>query len=340
MSAARPPAAAIFGCAGARLSDAERRLFERTDPLGLILFARNIEAPAQLAALVREFRATVGRPGAPVLVDQEGGRVARLRPPHWRLPPAARRFGALAARDRAAAEEAAALNSRAIAAELAPLGIDVNCLPVLDLPAPGAHEIIGDRAYGGDAETVAALGRAACAGLLEGGVLPVLKHIPGHGRAGADSHLALPRVAAPLAALEARDFAPFRALQDMPAAMTAHVVYEAIDAERPATISPRVVREAIRGAIGFDGLLITDDLGMAALSGPPAARAEAALGAGCDAALHCSGDIGEMRAIAAAVPPLSDAALARVARADAARSAPAPFDAAAAARLGALLAAA
>lgn len=338
MSAARPPSAAIFGCAGKRLDDAERRLFETADPLGLILFARNIASPAQVAALVGEFRATVGRADAPVFIDQEGGRVARLRPPHWRLPPPARRFGALAARDPAAAEEAAALNGRMIAAELAPLGIDADCMPVLDLPAPGAHGIIGDRAYGDDPDTVSALGRAACDGLLKGGVLPVIKHIPGHGQARADSHLALPRVSAPLAALDARDFAPFRALSGMPAAMTAHIVYEALDAERPATTSPRVVREAIRGAIGFDGLLITDDLGMAALSGPLAGRAEAALAAGCDAVLHCSGDMDEMRAVAGAAPPLSDAAQARLARARAARRAPAPL-AAAAARLNALLAA-
>lgn len=338
MSADRPPAAAIFGCAGTRLDDAERRLFETADPLGLILFARNIASPAQVAALTREFREIVGRADAPVFIDQEGGRVARLRPPHWRLPPPAGRFGALAARNPAAAEEAAALNGRMIAAELAPLGIDADCMPVLDLPAPGAHGIIGDRAYGDDPDTVSALGRAACDGLLEGGVLPVIKHIPGHGRARADSHLALPRVSAPLTALEARDFAPFRALRRMPAAMTAHIVYEAIDPERPATISPRVVREAIRGEIGFDGLLITDDLGMAALSGPFVGRAEAALAAGCDAVLHCSGDIDEMRAVAGAAPPLSDAARARLARARAARRAPAPF-AAAAARLDALLAA-
>ena len=342
MNGGAPPLAAIFGCAGLSLGDEERRFFERRDPLGLILFSRNVESPAQVAALVRAFRETVGRGDAPILIDQEGGRVARLGPPHWRAPPAARRFGRLAAIDAGLAAEAAALNSRLIAAELAALGIDVDCLPVLDAAAPGADPIIGDRAYGGDPRTVAALGRAACEGLLEGGVLPVLKHIPGHGRADADSHRALPVVEASLEALEAVDFAPFRALRDMPLAMTAHVVYAAIDG-RPATVSPRVIDNVVRGAIGYDGFLVTDDLSMAALDGAPGERARAALAAGCDAVLHCNGDLAEMREIAAAAGVLSERACERAARAAAACRAPDPLDpfdaAAAVSRLDGLLAA-
>ncbi len=326
MSAARPPRAVIFGCAGLTLEDEERRLFAACNPLGLILFARNVQSPAQVAGLVGAFRESVGRADAPVLIDQEGGRVARLGPPHWRAPPAARCFGTLAARDRAVAAEAAVLNSRLIAAELAPLGIDVDCLPVLDVPAPGAHDIIGDRAYGRDAGIVAFLGRAACRGLLAGGVLPVIKHVPGHGRAVADSHLALPVVDADTATLEAVDFAPFRALRDMPLAMTAHIVYRAVDAALPATLSGRVIGDVIRGAIDYDGLLMTDDIGMAALSGAPRDRAAAALEAGCDVVLHCNGDLAEMRDVAAVVGPLSDAAAVRAARAQSARRAPEAFD--------------
>ncbi len=323
------PAAVIFGCAGTRLTEAERRLFAATDPLGFILFGRNVESPEQLAGLVRALREAVGRQ-APVLIDQEGGRVARLGPPHWRAPPPARRFGELARLDRFVAAEATALNSRLIAAELAAAAIDIDCLPVLDLGVPGADAVIGDRAYGEDAELVAMLGRAACGGLLAGGVLPVIKHIPGHGRAGADSHHALPSVHAAREELERTDFAPFRALADMPLAMTAHVVFTAIDGERPATLSPKVIGEVIRGGIGFDGLLLSDDIGMGALSGAPAERTLAALAAGCDVVLHCSGALDEMGAIAATVPRLSEAAEARVARALAARRAPQPFDIAAA----------
>ena len=338
---AQPPRALIFGCRGPRLAEDEIRLFAAADPLGLILFARNIETPHQVSALVRHFREIVGRSDAPVLVDQEGGRVARLGPPHWRAPPAARRFGALDRLDRFLAAEACALNSRLIAADLAALGIDVACLPVLDIPAPGAHEIIGERAYAADAETVARLGRAACGGLLAGGVLPVLKHAPGHGRAHADSHFALPVVETPLAELAATDFAPFRALAEMPFAMTAHIVYTACDAALPATVSPRVVGEIIRGAIGYDGALLTDDIAMAALSGAPGERAAAALAAGCDIVLHCNGELAEMHEVAAAVGALAAAAEARVARAMAARRAAQPFDAAAAvAQLDELLAAA
>jgi beta-N-acetylhexosaminidase len=332
----REPSAVIFGCAGTELSAAERDFFQAAAPLGFILFQRNCASPAQVAALVAALRQAIDRPDALVLIDQEGGRVARLKPPHWPAYPAAAALGALGAQ----AEEAVRLGARLIAADLAALGVSVDCLPVLDLPVGAADKVIGDRAYGDDAARVAALGRAACEGLLAGGVLPVLKHIPGHGRAFVDSHAALPTVAAARADLEARDFAPFRALADMPLAMTAHIVYTAIDPERPATLSARVIDEVIRAHIGFDGLLLTDDLSMRALGGGFGERAAAALGAGCDVVLHCNGDMAEMRAVAAAVPPLAAAGRRRLAAAQARRAAAAPLDRAAAlSRFSALTAA-
>jgi beta-N-acetylhexosaminidase len=310
----RPPRAAIFGCAGARLSDAEHRFFAAAEPLGFILFARNCPNPDATRALVRDLRATVGRTGAPVLIDQEGGRVQRLKPPHWRPAPPAARFGAIAAGDPEAAGEAAYANARLIAAELIELGIDVDCAPVADLRLPGAHDIIGDRACGSDPAAVARLARATCRGLIDGGVLPVIKHIPGHGRATVDSHHALPRVEVPLAELDRTDFEAFRRLADMPWAMTAHVVYTAIDSERPATLSPTVIGEVIRGRIGFDGFLVSDDLAMKALSGDAGDLAAEAIAAGCDAVLHCTGNMGEMERIAAKAPRLGEAALARLDR--------------------------
>lgn len=268
-----------------------------------------------MRALVEALRAAVGRGDAPVLIDQEGGRVARLGPPHWRAAPAQGRFAALARADRSAARRAARLNARLIAAELHGLGITVDCLPVLDLPRPGAHAIIGDRALGEEPETVIELGQAVCEGLLEGGVLPVVKHIPGHGRAQADSHLALPMVEAAVAELQASDFRPFAALSQAPIAMTAHVVYAAFDATLPATLSRRVIAEVIRGEIGFDGLLVSDDLSMAALEGPLAQRARAALDAGCDVVLHCNGIGREMREVASATARLDAQGVRRLARA-------------------------
>ncbi len=273
--------------------------------------------------LVSALRSAVGRADAPVLIDQEGGRVARLKPPHWPAYPAA---AALAALGGERAREAVWLGARLIADDLTQLGITVDCLPVLDIPAAGADPVIGDRAYGDSAAAVTELGRAACEGLLAGGVLPVLKHIPGHGRAAVDTHQALPRVTAPLTALAASDFAPFRALADMPLAMTAHIVYTALDAERPATLSRRVIDEAIRASIGFDGLLLTDDLSMRALRGSFAARAAGALAAGCDLVLHCTGDRAEMTEVASAVGPLSAPARARLDRAQARRGAAQPID--------------
>lgn len=328
----------IFGCAGTSLSAEERAFFREMAPWGFILFKRNINSPDQVRALIDELRDCVGDAAAPVLIDQEGGRVARLTPPTWPARPPAARFGALFTADPDAAREATYLNARLIAHDLAALGINVDCLPVLDVPAEGAHDIIGDRAFARDPHTIIELGRAQIDGLLDGGVLPVMKHIPGHGRAGADSHLALPRVTASAEELSATDFVTFRSLDTCPIAMTAHVVYESIDPQRPATTSPKVVRDVIRGEIGFDGLLMSDDLSMKALDGPLAVRAKAALFAGCDLALHCNGDMDEMRDVATEVKMLEGPALARSQRALAQlRPAPAFDTAAATARLAHLL---
>lgn len=308
------PAAAVFGCAGPALTDAERAVFRSADPLGFILFRRNCETADQVRRLVGDLRDTVGR-DAPVLIDQEGGRVTRLKAPAWIEPPAAGRIGALHGRYPRSGLAAAWRHGRLLAALQAPLGIDVDCAPVADVPVEGAHDVIGDRAFGREPDAVAALARAQAEGLLAGGVLPVVKHIPGHGRARADSHKELPRVDAGRDVLEATDFAPFRALRDLPLGMVAHVVYAAIDPDRPSSTSPVVVGDVIRGWIGFDGLLFSDDIGMEALSGTAADRALAVLNGGCDVALHCSGRLAEIEAVAAAVPRMSDAAVARWGRA-------------------------
>lgn len=333
------PRSVVFGLAGPALGAEERNFFRETDPLGFILFARNVEFPDRVRALVASLREAVGRE-APVLIDQEGGRVQRLRAPHWREAPPAARFGDIFARDPARAEEAVRLNHRLFAADLAQLGITVDCAPVLDVPAEGAHDVIGNRAFARDPAVVAALGRAAIAGLLAGGVIPVVKHIPGHGRAFADSHQELPKVDASLAELEASDFAPFKALKDAPWAMTAHVLYLALDSARPATQSPAVIERTIRQRIGFGGVLVSDDLGMSALQGDFPTRAAACLAAGCDVVLHCSSDMAEMRAVADGVGPLNNAARDRLASAEALRlKSRAPFDAREGlARLDALLA--
>lgn len=330
---------AIYGCAGPALAADERAFFRDARPWGFILFARNIKNRAQVSALVHELRETVDDDNTPVLIDQEGGRVARLAPPQWAARPAAARFGALHASDPEAAREATYLNARLIAHDLTELGINVDCLPVLDVPVPGAHDIIGDRAFAADPATVIALGKAQIDGLLDGGVLPVMKHIPGHGRSHADSHLALPRVDAPLEALSASDFVTFRSLNHCPAAMTAHVVYESIDPQRPCTTSPKVIRDVIRGEIGFEGLLMSDDLSMKALDGPLSVRARAALFAGCDVVLHCNGDMDEMKDVAGEAKILEGLALKRAGLALARLTPPPVFDAPAAdARLAALLA--
>jgi beta-N-acetylhexosaminidase len=306
---------AIFGCAGPALTDAEARFFAATQPWGFILFGRNIVSPGQVRRLVAALRATVDRPDAPVLIDQEGGRVARLGPPNWPRYPPAKAFADLARSDPRLACEMTWLGARLIAHDLHSLGINVDCAPVVDVPGPGGHAVIGDRAYGEDADTVALLAGVATEGLMAGGVCPVIKHIPGHGRARADSHLETPVVTASLSELEASDFAPFKALADAPMAMTAHVTYAAIDPAGPATISPVVIEEAIRGRIGFSGLLMSDDISMRALTGPLEQRTRAALGAGCDVVLHCNGDAAEMAQVAAAAGELAGEAAARAARA-------------------------
>ncbi|MGE0151663.1 MAG: beta-N-acetylhexosaminidase [Reyranellaceae bacterium] len=306
--------AAIFGCAGPELGAAERDFFRQHDPLGFILFARNCDSPEQISRLVADLRASVGRDDAPVLIDQEGGRVQRLKPPRWRQAPPAARFGELFRRDPALGREAVEFNMRLIAADLIALGIDVDCVPCLDVPVPGAHDVIGDRAFALQAEIVADLGRIAANTMLDMGVMPVIKHIPGHGRAGVDSHHALPRVDTSAIELAHTDFLPFKSLSDMPWGMTAHVLYTAIDAQRPATTSPVVIERIVRGMIGFQGLLLSDDLSMQALGGTLADRAKAALAAGCDIALHCNGKLDEMAQVADTTPPMTPAALDRLAR--------------------------
>jgi beta-N-acetylhexosaminidase len=304
----------ITALEGLELTSAEAALLSATRPCGIILFARNVADPEQVRRLTDAARNAVGH-DILVLVDQEGGRVRRLRPPHWRDLPCAAAYGRLYRDDPADACRAARLAARLTAAELRSAGINTNCVPVLDVPAQGSHDIIGDRAYGADPAQVAALGRAVAEGHMAGGVLPVIKHVPGHGRATADSHLELPVVKAPRAELERTDFAAFRRCADLPAAMTAHVVYEAIDPAQPASTSPRVIAEVVRGAIGFDGLLMSDDLGMRALTGSMAERTRAVLAAGCDLALVCSGDLADSEAAASVAPPLGDAALRRYERA-------------------------
>ncbi len=291
-----------IGCATTELTADERTFIANAQPWGLILFKRNVADREQLARLTASFRELVGRENAPVLIDQEGGRVQRMGPPQWRAYPAAAKFHAMANGDRDRQEMLIRTGARLIADDLRQCGINVDCLPVLDVPVPGSHQVIGDRAYSEDPYEVARLGRAACGGLLDGGVLPVIKHIPGHGRAGADSHLELPRVDAPLDELKKSDFIPFRALSDLPLAMSAHVIYSAIDGERPATVSPIVVDRIIRGFIGYDGLVMSDDLSMKALSGSFAEKTAALFAAGLDMALHCSGDLAEARQVSQNAP--------------------------------------
>jgi beta-N-acetylhexosaminidase len=306
------PSAIIFGCAGTTLSADERRFFAETNPYGFILFRRNVENPAQVIALVEELRASVGRPDAPVLIDQEGGRVARLAPPHWPKLPPGRTIGLLAEHDLAAGIAAARAIGRTIGAMLADLGIDVACAPVTDLLLPETHDVIGDRAFSADPVLVGGLAGAVCKGLRDAGVTPIVKHIPGHGRATADSHLDLPRISADRPTLEATDFAAFRAVADAPWAMVAHCIYTAIDADLPASISPAAIAE-IRNSIGFSGVLIADDIGMKALRGTLADNAAASLAAGCDLTLHCSGNFQEMQEIAPALTGLTKHAAERLA---------------------------
>lgn len=326
--------AAILGLAGESLSADERAFVRDARPAGFVLFGRNCRDRGQLRRLTDALREICGREDVPILIDQEGGRVARLTPPEWPLFPAAARFAALYAKAPISAIEAARANGQAMAILLAQAGINVNCAPLLDLRHQGAHAVIGDRSFGSEPMWVAALGRAMLDGLAAAGACGVVKHIPGHGRAGADSHTELPVVDASEAEL-ARDLAPFRALRDAPMAMTAHVLFTAWDRERCATLSPRVVGEVIRGEIGFDGLLISDDLAMAALSGSLAGRARAALAAGCDLVLMGSGRLADNEAVAGTAADIGEAARARLDRAMAGiagKASPQPYEALAAKR--------
>jgi len=305
------PMAVIFGCSGKVLSAKEADFFAQSNPLGFILFARNCETPDQVKSLVRALRVSVGRDDAPVLIDQEGGRVQRLGPPQWKKRPAQGLFAKIASEDTDIAIEAARLNAQLIAEDLIALGIDVNCLPLLDVPVPGSHDIIGNRAYGNDPALIATLGAAVIEGMALGGVMPVIKHIPGHGRATSDSHLSLPRVEASIDDLRKTDFAPFISLNDASWGMTAHIVYAALDADQPATLSKTVISDVIRGEIGFDGFLMSDDVNMKALTGSVAENSVRALDAGCDAVLHCNGELEEMISVAAELPELSVQAIER-----------------------------
>lgn len=315
----------ITGLSGLNVSANERAFLREAQPWGLIIFKRNVNIPQQVTELTKSFRDAVGW-AAPVLVDQEGGRVQRLGPPHWPIFPPGSRYGAIYDRDVASGLAAARLGGHLIAAELSVLGIDVDCLPLADVLAPGGDPVIGDRAYGTEPGKVAAIAGAIAQGLLAGGVLPVLKHLPGHGRASVDSHAKLPMVDTDRATLESTDFAAFRPLASLPLGMTAHVVFSAIDPVAPATTSVTMVREVIRGFIGFRGLLMSDDVSMKALSGTIAERSRAAFAAGCDVVLHCNGDLNEMSAVASQAPELKGAAAQRAEAALAQRKAPEECD--------------
>ena len=306
--------AAIYGLAGSELTDEERDFFRDVDPAGYILFHRNCCDFEQLLCLTNALRDLSGRDHLPILIDQEGGRVARMRPPVWPAFPAAEAFDRLYAIAPSSAIEAARINARAIALTLRQCGINVNALPLLDVRQPGASDIIGDRALGAEPMQVAALGRAVLDGMASAGVVGIIKHMPGHGRALVDSHKELPVVTASAEELD-MDLEPFERLRGAPMAMTAHVVYTAWDPDFPASLSPTVIGDIIRGRIGFDGWLMSDDLGMEALSGDFGERAAGVIAAGCDVALHCSGDMAEMVAIAAAVPQMHAESEARLARA-------------------------
>jgi len=316
----------ITGVSATELSAAERAFIRAERPWGFILFKRNIETPAQVISLVQELRDAINRPDAPVLIDQEGGRVQRLAPPHWPVYPPGAVFGALYDIDPELGFRAARLSSRLIAADLIDLGVTVDCLPLADVPVEGSDAVIGNRAYGTLPAKVAAIARAVTEGLQQGGVLPVLKHIPGHGRATADSHFRLPTVDTSRDELNRTDFAAFQPLADLPMAMTAHVVFSALDPAHPATTSATIIREVIRGVIGFQGLLMSDDVSMDALAGSIAERTRAIVNAGCDMVLHCNGNLDEMRDVAGGTPELTGEALDRAKRALASRKQPESLD--------------
>jgi beta-N-acetylhexosaminidase len=309
------PKSVIFGCAGLELKTDEAAFFSEIKPAGFILFSRNCKNPQQVRALTNDLRQAINNENALICIDQEGGRVSRLGQPYWRNAPPAKTFSKMAEESLDKAYEALTLNIRLIGQELRDLGINVNCLPVLDIPVDGADPIIGDRALGTDPKRVSTLGRASCYALIQEGVLPVIKHIPGHGRANVDSHKNLPVVSASLTELSNIDFMPFKALADMPLAMTAHVVYTSIDAYRPATTSAKVIQDIIRGQICFDGLLMSDDLSMQALTGSFKDRTLRSIEAGCDLVLHCNGNMEEMGEVANVISDLSVEARNRMARA-------------------------
>ena len=316
----------IAGCAGLTLSADEKEFFANERPWGFILFKRNCESKAQISDLCAALREAAGAPQAPIFIDQEGGRVQRLQPPIWPKYPTGQTFADLYDKDETAGERAVYLAARCIAHDLMEIGVDADCLPVLDVPVPGAHDVIGDRAYGRDPRIISHLGGLAADALVDGGVLPVIKHIPGHGRAGVDSHLELPRVDASRHELETIDFAPFKALAHLPMAMTAHVVYEALDASAPCSTSPSVISEVIRDFIGFDGLLMSDDVSMNALHGEISDRTAACFAGGCDFVLHCNGKLDEMQQVAANTPELEGKAAIRGDKALAWRKQPSSFD--------------
>jgi beta-N-acetylhexosaminidase len=316
----------ITGIAGTELSATEREFIVTERPWGFILFKRNVANPSQVAALNAELRTVLGDADAPILIDQEGGRVQRLGAPNWPVYPPGAAFGRLYDTDSALGLTAARLSARLIADDLIQTGVTVDCLPLADVPVAGADAVIGDRAYGTEPGKVAAIARAVTDGLEQGGILPILKHIPGHGRATADTHFSLPVVDTPESVLERTDFAAFQALADLPMAMTAHVVFSAVDAAHPATTSAKMIERVIRGAIGFQGLLMSDDVSMNALAGSIAERTRAAFAAGCDVVLHCNGKLDEMRQVARETPELSGKAMRRAQRALAARKPPQAFD--------------
>lgn len=325
------PKPLIFGCSGTVLTDEEKAFFTQHNPVGFILFARNCETPEQVRKLVSDLKVCASHEQVLVLIDQEGGRVARLKPPHWRKAPAAGMFAARATADISAgrtfsrSRASVYWNARLIADELESLGINVNCAPLADVPSKDCHDIIGDRAYGETPEQVAILGAEMARGLLDGGVLPVLKHIPGHGRARVDSHEELPTVDATLEAMSQTDFVPFKRLNHLPLGMTAHILYTALDKQLPATLSPTVI-SLIRKTIGFDGLLMSDDLSMKALKGDFKMLTRDTLAAGCDVVLHCNGKMEEMRPIAESSTPMSNDALRRLDAAWSKRRTPEAFD--------------
>lgn len=301
----------IIGVSGTELTADERSFYAENSPWGFILFARNLKDENQIRDLNAALRDSIGNPDAPIFIDQEGGRVQRLRPPLAPNYPSASELGDIYRRNRTAGLDAARLMSRLHAVDLRKYGFTADCLPVLDVPVPGANSVIGNRAYGNDPQTVTEMGRAAAEGLMDGGILPVMKHMPGHGRGFADSHHNLPVVDVPLAELMEHDFAPFKALNDLPMAMTGHLVFTAIDPDRPATTSPVVIDQIIRGHIGFDGLLMSDDVSMNALSGDFHQRTRAIFAAGCDMVLHCNGVMDEMKAVLSETPILGGKALKR-----------------------------